>query len=292
MDTIANIIQDCCREISLIMRHRNTFELDRYTKKTNPSGDKVRNFDIYVSNLFVSKLKDCNDVRCIGSEEEDHLIYTKNINAPYMVCIDPVDGSGNLGINVNTGTIFAIYKYKDGSYISNGNNIVMAGYCLYGACTQMIIAKESVTAYQLINYQFVKIREKIRIPNKGQFYCVNDCNRYKFLNVKNINFIDYCAEQGYNSRWAGCMVADAHRILIKGGVFIYPCNNKNKHGKLRLLYEAYPFAFIFKVAGGYSYNEEVNMSILDTPIPANPHQKVPVVLCGKDEYESYLRITI
>lgn len=292
MDIISNIIQDCCREVSLIMRHRNTFELEKYTNKVNTSGDKVRDFDIHVSNLFISKLKMCNDVRCIGSEEEEKLTYTDHINAPYMVCIDPVDGSGNLGINITTGTIFAVYKYKDGSSIANGHNIVMAGYCVYGACTQMIIAKEVVTAYQLINYQFVKIRDNITIPEKGNFYCVNDCNRYNFINVKNINFIDYCAEEGYNSRWSGCMVADAHRILIKGGVFMYPCNDKNRQGKLRLLYEAYPFAFIFKVAGGFSYNEEMNMRILDTPMPANPHQKVPVVLCGKDEYESYLRIAI
>jgi len=292
MDVIEDIIKDCCNQISITIRYRNTFELCKYTTKINSSGDKIKDFDMFVSNLFISKLKDCNEVRCIGSEEEEHLIHTDYINAPYMVCIDPVDGSGNLGINTTTGTIFAIYKYRNGSVIVDGNDIVMAGYCIYGGCTQMVIAKETVSIYQLINYNFVKIKDDIKIPNKGNYYCVNESNRYNFLNIKNINFIDYCAEEGYSGRWVGCMVADAHRILMMGGIFMYPCTEKNKHGKLRLLYEAYPFAFIFKVAGGYSYNEDMNMSILDTPIPINPHQKVPVILCGKSEYESYLRIAI
>ena len=291
MEAIQNIICECCNQISIYMRIRNSFELSTETNTRNISGDNTSNIDITVNNIFKSKLKDCNSVRCIGSEEDEKLFYTDNIKAPYMVCIDPIDGSKNIGVNITTGSIFSVYKYND-NLITDGNDIVMAGYCIYGACTQMVIAKEKVSLYQLCNYNFVKIKDDIMLPEKGKYISINDSYKY-LLNNDNINkFIDNCICEDYNSRWVGCLVADAHRILMEGGVFLYPGNKKNKNGKIRLLYEAYPFAFIFKKAGGFSYNENTKDCILNTHNNHDIHQKVPIVLCGKHEYESYLRIAI
>lgn len=288
MEKIQNIIEDCCNQVSIILRYRNTFEISKSNNKINKSGDKVNDFDIFVNNIFIDKLKLCHQVRCIGSEEENELYYTDYVHAPYMVCIDPLDGSSNLGLNITTGTIFCVYEYKDNKII-NGYNIVLAGYCLYGACTQMIVAKDTINIYQLTNHQFVKIKNDIKIPKQGKYFSINNSNKNILINDKNNIFIDKCIHLGYNSRWVGSMVADVHRIILEGGVFMYPANKKNENGKIRLLYEAYPFAYIFKVGGGYSYDNSKFTSILDIPYPIdNIHQKVPIFLSGQKEFSMYI----
>lgn len=288
MEQIKKIIEDCCNQVSIILRYRSTFEISQSNHNKNSSGDEVNTFDVLVNNIFVEKLKSCHHVRCIGSEEEEELCYTDYVRAPYMVCIDPLDGSSNLGINITTGTIFCVYEYKDNKII-NGHNIVLAGYCLYGACTQMIIAKDTIDMYQLTNHQFVKIKNNIKIPEKGKYFSINNSYKNILINDKNNTFVEKCTESGYNSRWVGSMVADVHRIILEGGVFMYPANKKNENGKIRLLYEAYPFAYIFKVGGGYSYHEHEFRSILDVPYPVDhPHEKVPILLSGKEEFDIYI----
>ena len=178
-----------------------------------------------------------------------------------MVCFDPLDGSSNIDSNITVGTIFAIYDLSESDnntplsdILKNGNSIVCAGYCLYGSSTQFILATNRVQLFLLKNQQFKLIHDNLKIKEKGNIYSINESNKHKWIGDKNQQFIEKLLDEKYTARWVGSMVTDCHRTLIKGGLFSYPENKKDTDGKIRLLYEAYPFAYIFKIAGGDSYN--------------------------------------
>merc|ERR1712139_152699 len=125
--------------------------------------------DILSNDIIKDKLLKCKNIKAIGSEEENDLLYTNNINGKYLVCFDPLDGSSNIDVNITVGTIFAIYEYTNNK-ILNGNNIICAGYCLYGGSTQFILAKNKVEQYILINKEFHIINNDLKIKNKGNIY--------------------------------------------------------------------------------------------------------------------------
>lgn len=282
-EAIINTIKDCCKEISESIRDGNTENLSSIVN-ANASGDIVKKLDYLSNSILKNGLLECYDVRAIGSEEEDELVYTDNKESPYLVCFDPLDGSSNIDVNITVGTIFAIYEYNNNK-ITDGHNIVTAGYCLYGGSTQLIIANEKgVKMYALRNDKFELINNDMKIKPKGNIYSINESNKHRWFDNKYRVFVERCLSSGYTTRWVGSLVADAHRTLIKGGLFTYPCDSKSKEGKLRVLYEAYPFAYIFEMAGGYSSDGHLK-SLLDMPFPSNPHQKTGLVLAGQHEYE-------
>lgn len=295
-------------EISELIQNSSSNNLENYIEKYNISGDDVKQIDILSNIILKENLSKCSLIRAIGSEEEKELVYTEHNDAPYLICYDPLDGSSNIGVNITTGTIFGVYRYNEDGEILSGRSTVMAGYCLYGGATQYVIANEgkvSMYQYKPINSKSVKINESITkkfvliqdnltIPEKGKIYSFNEANRNKWMDTRYQKIIDLLLEKGYSARWVGSMVADGHRTLLKGGFFSYPANSSNTTGKIRLLYEAYPFAFIFEAAGGKATNGDV--PLLDIKYPKhNCHLKTPIVLCSpyemlyfhnlKDEYE-------
>ena len=137
---------------------------------------------------------------------------------------------------------------------------------------------------------FSLIAESWKIPDKGTNYAINESNKHIWLDKRNNRICDKLIDNGYSARWVASMVADAHRTLIKGGFFNYPSNKKNTSGKIRLLYEAYPFAYIFKIAGGRSLNGLENKSILDVGYPENCHQKTAIILSSNTEMELFIHI--
>ena len=279
-------IKHSCKKISNLIKDSNPIEMAKLSDEYNLSGDNAKKLDLMTNEILKKNLSKCKHVRTIGSEEEEHLITTQYINAPYMVCFDPLDGSSNIGVNITTGTIFAVYQYNNNK-IFNGNNIVMAGYCLYGGSTQLVAATNKITIYQLRNRfnEFEVMCDDWKIPQKGSIYSINESNKYSYLDMRNQKFSDLVISKNYTMRWVGSLVADAHRTIIKGGFFSYPANKKNKNGKIRLLYEAYPFAYIFKIGGGFSLNEKKNVSLLNIPYPENNcHQKTPIILCSEEEF--------
>ena len=205
-----------------------------------------------------------------------------------MICFDPIDGSSNIDVNITVGTIFGLYQYDNNKLIS-GHNIVMAGYCLYGGSTQLILAKNnSVDMYSLINNNFKLIKKDIKIKDKGKIFSINESNKYKYKNPNINKVIDELIKLNYNARWVGSLVSDAHRTLIKGGFFIYPKNNLNKTGKIRLIYEGYPIAYIIETAGGKSSDCCSNKSLLDLPFPLNNiHMKTGILLSSLHEYNLF-----
>ena len=276
-------------EIANLMKNQNTLDLGGYMDEYNFSGDDVKQLDLMSNVILKTNLEKCVQVRCIGSEEDKELHYTEHKNAPYLICFDPLDGSSNIDVNITTGTIFAVYKYDDKNEITNGRNIIMSGYSLYGASTQYIIAyHNNVSMYQYVpsEQKFVCIKTNMKLKEKGNIYSINEANKHIWCDKRFVPFIDSRIKENYSTRWVGSLVADAHRTLIKGGFFAYPANEKNKDGKIRLLYEAYPFAHIFEVAGGFGSNGEEQL--LDIPFPKNIHQKTPIILSSNSEFTKFI----
>ena len=283
------ILEKSFLEIANLMRNQNTLDLGDYMNEYNFSGDDVKQLDLMSNVILKTNLEKCNKVRCIGSEEDEELHYTKHEDAPYLICFDPLDGSTNIDVNITTGTIFAIYKYDNNNEIKNGRNIIMSGYSLYGASTQYLIAyNNKLSMYQYVSSEnmFVCNKTDMKIKEKGNIYSINESAKHTWCDKRFNSFIETCINNGYNMRWVGSLVADAHRTLIKGGFFAYPANNKNTNGKIRLLYEAYPFAHIFETAGGYGSNGEEQL--LDVPFPENIHQKTPIILSSNSEFTQFI----
>lgn len=275
-------------EISRLIRDTNSITLSNQTRSSNISGDDVKELDLLTNSILMDLLMDCKLVRKIGSEEEDTLCETKFKNAPYLVCYDPLDGSSNIDVNITTGSIFCIYKYNDDGTITDGRNIVASGYSIYGGATQYLLAynnKLQFYQYSTKNQQFDLLNDNLRIKTKGSMYSLNESNKKTWCDKRYEQLVDKCIDEKYTSRWVGCMAADGHRTIIKGGIFAYPSNSKDTSGKIRLLYEAYPFAHIFHAGGGFSSNGDIN--ILDIPFPENLHLKTPIILCGKYENDLF-----
>ena len=301
MDTLLFALEKSFKEISKLIRNQNSLDLGGLLNESNVSGDDVKELDIVSNDLFKRNLAKCSLVRTIGSEEEDELYETTHIDAPYLVCYDPLDGSSNVDVNITTGTIFAVYQYDEHGKIESGRNMVMSGYCLYGGCCQYVLAYNGIVSmYQYIpstgcfskyissKNGFSKIHENIKIQEKGTIFSLNEAHKHKWCDKRFQPFIETMIEQKYNARWVGSMVADGHRTLIKGGFFAYPANESNLSGKIRLLYEAYPFAHIFETAGGIATDGTTN--ILDIHYPEKLHQKTPVILSSKTEYDIFSKL--
>lgn len=274
MEDIIERLKDSCYKISKLMNETEPFNLSKLTHDNNKSGDDVKKLDILSNNILKDDLLKCKNIRVIGSEEEDKMIYTENKDARYMICFDPLDGSSNIDSNITVGTIFGIYDLEKD--LKNGNSIVCSGYCLYGSSTQFIIAKDKVEIYMLKNNKFNLIESNFKMKEKGNIYSINESYKNKWIGNKDNNLIDILINNNYTSRWVGSMVSDCHRTLIKGGIFAYPGNSKDIEGKIRLLYEAYPFCYLFKIAGGKSSNGEKD--ILDIEFPKDIHKRTPIYI--------------
>ena len=207
-----------------------------------------------------------------------------NNNGKYLVSYDPLDGSSNIDSNISVGTIFCVFKYDKNESIKNGKNIVLSGYCIYGPSTIMVIADKNEVKMYKYNKKWNLININL-LPEKGKIYAINESNKYKYKNHIN-KYINRLIENNYTARWVGSLVADVHRTLIKGGVVIYPSNISSPSGKIRLIYEAYPMAFIFEKLGGKSLCNDKSILLEEFP-NNNIHKKVPIYYFGKKEFRLF-----
>ena len=274
---------------------------------TNIQGEDQQKLDVYANEVFIKTLINREIVCGIASEEEDDFISIKGRNEKndnkYVVLMDPLDGSSNIDVNVSVGTIFSIYRRVTPSgtpvtiedFLQPGNLQVAAGYIVYGTSTMIVYSTgHGVNGFTLnpaIGTYYLS-HPNMRFPEKGSIYSVNEGNYVHFpLGIK--NYIKYCQEEEedrpYTSRYIGSLVSDFHRNLIKGGIYIYPSTSKDPNGKLRLLYECNPMAYIAKQAGGRS--SKGFMNILDIK-PTELHQRVPFI-CGNkamvDKAEEFMQ---
>ena len=278
-----------------------------YDGTTNVQGEDVMKLDVFANNQFMSVLK--HGISCAGcaSEEmDDIVVFDDEIsnNSKYVVMFDPVDGSNNIDVNISIGTIFGVYKRKSKlgtpctkeDFLQSGINQVAAGYIVYGSSTMLVYAtRRGVNGFTLDPSigEFCLSHPDIKCPEHGKIYSVNHGNFFQYENFVK-KYITECQQKTkanggpYSQRYFGSMVADLHRNLIKGGIFMYPTTADNRNGKLRLQYECNPFSFIIEVAGGKATNGKER--ILDLQ-PTELHQRTPIFIGSKamiEELESFI----
>ncbi|MGZ3883621.1 MAG: class 1 fructose-bisphosphatase [Bacteroidia bacterium] len=263
------------------------------TGSTNVQGEKVKKLDVFANDQFIAALKAGGEVCAIASEENEEIIQIDgevSKNAKYVVAIDPLDGSSNIDVNVSVGTIFSIYRRTSlqgpgtlEDFMQRGTEQVAAGYVIYGSsCMLVYTTGRGVNGFTLDPSigEFCLSHPDMKIPAAGKTYSVNEGNYLHFPDgVK--KYIKYCQDEDkpthrpYSSRYIGSGVADIHRNLITGGIYIYPTTIKSPKGKLRLLYECNPLAFVIEQAGGKATNGRTRIMELDIK---ELHQRTPLFL--------------
>ncbi len=257
----------------------------------NVQGEQQKKLDVYANDQFISALKAGGQCAAIASEENEEVIILDNSisnKAKYVVAIDPLDGSSNIEVNVSIGTVFSIYKRKseigkpadESDLLQPGTDIVAAGYVIYGSSTMLVYTTgHGVNGFTLDPSVglFILSHPNIRYPETGNIYSVNESNHIYFQeSIK--AYIQFCHEDDSNTgrpyitRYIGSMVADVHRNLLLGGIFLYPGTIKKPNGKLRLLYECKPMAYIAEQAGGKA--SDGSRRILEIH-PDSIHQRSP-----------------
>jgi fructose-1,6-bisphosphatase I len=259
----------------------------------NATGDTVQKLDLYANEKLIECLKNSGECCGIASEEFEDFIPIPPVtskSSKYVVVFDPLDGSSNIDVNVSVGTIFGIYRRKSDpkspckleDFLQKGSELVAAGYVLYGTSTLLVYSTGSgVNGFTLDPSigEFCLSHRDVQIPNRGNYYSVNQGYYLKF-DVEMRRYIDHCSDMNLRLRYIGSMVSDIHRILLQGGIFLYPQTRKYPQGKLRLLYECNPLSFIIEQAGGKSITCQLQR-VLDLEV-RHLHQRATISMGSPD----------
>lgn len=262
----------------------------------NIQGEEQKKLDVLSNQIMIDTLSANPAIAGLASEEEDSFV-TASQNGQFLVLFDPLDGSSNIDVNISIGTIFSVLAKPDGaltteSFLQSGRQQLASGYVLYGPQTILVLTlKHGIAMFTLNEYnQFLLTQENPQIPVSTAEFAINMSNQRHWQPAMQ-NYIAQllagksgCRGKDYNMRWVASMVAEVHRILIRGGIFTYPQDNRNpdKPGKLRLMYEANPMSLLVEQAQGTATNTRQN--ILDIQ-PEGLHQRVAVVLGSKEEVD-------
>jgi fructose-1,6-bisphosphatase I len=276
------------------------------TGDVNVQNEQVQKLDVFANRVIVERMQHIGQLCCMGSEEVADLIEISSHypKGQYILVFDPLDGSSNIDVNVSIGTIFGIYKRKNedseaevmlDEVLQPGIQQVAAGYFIYGSSTMMVYTTgkgtgvHGFTLYPSLG-EFLLSHENIRIPETGKIYSVNEGN-YRYWDEKTREMVEYFKGtdndlcRPYTARYVGTLVADFHRNLLKGGIFMYPADMKDPKkpiGKLRLMVEANPLAMVVGEAGGYA--SDGHGPILEVK-PSELHQRVPLYIGSRKDVE-------
>ena len=290
-----------CIDISSALKKGSLAGILGMAGNENVQGEEQKKLDVISNNMLKSALLASSAVRAIASEEEDDIV-PANTDGEYLIAFDPLDGSSNIDINSMVGTIFSIYHQvgsepaTEADFLQPGKNQVAAGYVLYGPSTMLVFTTgNGVNMFTLDVEQgeFILTRENVKVDDETQEFAINMSNQ-RFWSEAMQNYVndlvagkDGPRAKNFNMRWVAAMVGDVHRILCRGGIFIYPWDKKdpNKAGKLRLMYEANPMGMLLEQAGGKAFTHTDR--ILDIQ-PEGIHQRVAVVLGAANEVDKCL----
>ncbi|HMN32168.1 MAG TPA: class 1 fructose-bisphosphatase [Chitinophagaceae bacterium] len=304
LSTLLRDIGLACKFINKQVNKAGLVDIIGSYGKENVQGEVQMKLDVFADNTLINVLKNSSDCAGIASEEnEDFVAFDDDhsVHSKYVVLFDPLDGSSNIDVNASIGTIFCIYKRisplgkpcTKEDFLQKGRNIMAAGYVIYGSSTMLVYATRlGVNGFTLEPSigEFCLSHKDMKCPDNGKIYSINQGNSGKY-DSKLLDFLNYCMEEDqaskrpYSHRYIGSMVADLHRTLIKGGLFMYPADSKNTNGKLRLLYECNPMSYIVEMAGGMGHTGKD--SILDLA-PEKLHQRVPIFIGSKNMVEKVL----
>lgn len=299
---VIETVIDASKEIAFRVRQGALAGVLGSTQDENIQGETQKQLDVISNQLFKDLLLACAPVAALASEEEDTVV-AANAEGKYVVAFDPLDGSSNIDINGQIGTIFSIYRTLDSiphnselQFNQKGSQQVCAGYVLYGPSTLLAITTgKSTRCFTLDSTQgnFLLTADNIQIVKDTQEFAINMSNS-RFWNEDMRSYIGDLMlgetgvrEKRYNMRWNAAMVGDVHRVITRGGIFLYPSDNRNakQPAKLRLLYEANPMAMLIENAGGKAWSEQ--QRILDIQ-PKQLHERVAVILGSANEVEECL----
>jgi len=296
LTVLIEAISDSCRTIGALVARGALAGVLGSAGTGNVQGEEQKQLDVLANDELMAMATACGVVAAAASEEEEDARVMK-AGAPFLLLFDPLDGSSNIDVNVSIGTIFSILPAKAGEgaapFLQPGRNQVAAGYCVYGPQTTLVLSLgKGVAAFthDPSNGQWVQTSADIKVPVKTKEFSINMSNMRHWADPVR-SYIDECLAgdagpcgKNYNMRWIASMVADVHRILTRGGVFMYPWDKREpgKPGKLRLMYEANPMSMLIEQAGGKSFDGK--QQILDVQ-PTGLHQRVSVMLGSKEEVE-------
>ena len=260
----------------------------------NSSGDDQKKLDVLSNDIFINCLLKSGSCCVLVSEENEDPIIVPEANAGrFCVAFDPLDGSSNIDCNVSTGTIFAVYEKKTPGKLGSvedvlrvGSDIVAAGYCMYGAATEMVLCFKGAKGLERFTLdpslgEFCRTHSGVTFPAGGgkKIYSCNEGNSNYWDKPIQDAVADFKV-RGYAARYVGSMVSDVHRTILYGGIFVYPADSKSPKGKLRVLYEGFPMALLVEAAGGVASTGMFNGKVqrmLDL-VPTTIHERCPVIL--------------
>ena len=289
-----------CKEIAATVSRGELSGVLGVAGSENVQGETQKQLDIITNDIMVDHMKFSGLVAGMGSEEVDAPISVPAIErGEYLLMFDPLDGSSNIDVNISVGTIFSVMKAPMGcraeptleDYYQNGTEQKAAGFVVYGPSTVLVLTTgQGVNMFTLDNSigEFVLTRQGVQIPEDTTEYAINMANK-RFWEEPMKQYIEDCiqGEKGplgkrYNMRWVASMVAEVYRILVRGGIFMYPYDNRDpsKAGKLRLMYEANPMSFIVEQAGGMSHTAHQRIMEVEA---TDLHQRIPVILGSRNE---------
>ena len=292
-------IAEGTKALSHAVRNLGMLNLSGSTGETNVQGETVQKLDDFSNNIMMDFCKGSGVCAGFLSEENDDLV-TLSEDGTYIVSIDPLDGSANIDIAAPVGTIFSIVKRVTAlgpvtteDFLQKGENVIAAGYAIYGSSTILVFSTGTGLHMFSLNSddnQYYKTHSNVTIPSNGKIYSLNQGNLSKFEPVSQ-QFIEWCiahdksTSRPYSLRYIGAMVADMHRTFLKGGVFLYPAAKGETKGKLRLLYECIPMAYLTEKAGGKAING--SQRILEVQ-PTELHERCAIIIGCRDMVGKYM----
>lgn len=294
---LLNALQFAFKFISQTIRKAELINLVGLAGQSNSTGDQQKKLDVLGDEIFINTMKGSGNVKILVSEEQEDLIVFKNNHGTYAICCDPIDGSSNLDAGVSVGTIVSIFRLLPDStgsikdVLRPGSEMCAACYAMYGASTHLMLTTgNGVNGFTLDTNlgEFILTQPNLTIPKEKSIYSINEGNS-KYWEDSTKSYIESLKykENPYSARYIGSMVADMHRTFLYGGLFAYPGDShKSPDGKLRLLYEAFPMAFLVEQAGGKAVNDE-GKRILDL-VPNHIHDKSSIWLGSETEIDNYL----
>jgi fructose-1,6-bisphosphatase I len=272
-----------------------------YTGETNVQGEHVEKLDVIANEALLASLRRRGHCAGVASEEMEEPVFFPESTGSYLVVTDPLDGSSNIDVDISIGTIFGILRHDrskgpptTASFLRPGSELSAAGYVIYGSSTVLVLtAGRGVHGFTWDPSvgEFFLSHENIRCPDRGPYYSINEGYAGRWTEgvkrwAAHMKEENKAEGRPYSHRYVGSLVADAHRTLLRGGIFAYPADLKTPNGKLRLLYEANPFAMIFEAAGGVATTGRER--ILDL-VPTGLHERVPLVLGSTSDVATFQR---
>jgi fructose-1,6-bisphosphatase I len=285
---LSQLLRDIALASKIVSREISRAGLGQVTGafgQTNIQGEEQQKLDVVANIRFTRALTKGGEVCAVVSEEDDEVIDLQNKTGKYIVAIDPLDGSSNIDVNVSIGTIFSIYRrvtpmgspIQQEDVLQKGSEQVAAGYVLYGSSTMLVFTTGKGVngfTYEQSLGEFFLSHQDIMAPSTGQIFTIND-GLTPMADPGIADFLDSCKQRGRTARYIGSLVADFHRNLLKGGIYLYPATTMNPKGKIRLAYEANALALLAEQAGGKATDGRQRILEIE---PLSLHQRTPIFI--------------